>query len=88
MEVKFITETDIKKEKTILDVAEDLGLKIKSPCDGKGKCGKCVVKVLSGKVSEVSKVEEKILSKKKLAGGYRLACETKVQGDVEILLEK
>lgn len=84
--VKFIKETKIKKEKTILDIADDMDIKIKTPCKGKGKCGKCVVKVINGQVSELSKSEEELLSKKKISKGYRLACETKVLGDVEIEL--
>lgn len=86
MNIKFIKETEVKKEKTILDIAEDLNIKIKSPCNGKGKCGKCVVKVTSGDVSEVTKSEEELLGKKKIAKGYRLACETTVKGDAEIEL--
>jgi len=85
--VKFIRQTEVKKEKTILDVAEDLGVKIKASCDGKGKCGKCVVKILSGKVSEPTKSEIKELGEKKIAHGFRLACETTVLGDVDIEIE-
>lgn len=87
MNVKFIRKTEVKKEKTILDVANDLNIKIKSPCKGKGKCGKCAVKVLSGEVSDITKAEEEHLGKK-ISEGYRLACETFVQGDVEIELKK
>jgi ferredoxin len=82
--VKFVREEKIKKEKTVLDVAEDLNIKIKSPCDGKGKCGRCLIKITSGDVSEVSKKEKELISGKKLESGYRLACETKIYGDVEI----
>ena len=88
MNIKFFKETEVNKEKTILDIAEDLNIKIKSPCNGKGKCGKCIVKVISGKVSETTKREEDILGKKKLAQRYRLACETTVIGDTEIELIK
>jgi len=86
--IRFIKETEISKEKTILDVANDLKLKIKSSCDGEGKCGKCLVKVVSGSVSEISKTEKKLVSEKKLAGGFRLACETRIQGDAEIILSE
>ncbi len=85
--VKFIRQTEVKKEKTILDIAENIGVKIKASCNGKGKCGKCVVKVLSGNVSEPTKFEIKELGEKKISEGYRLACETNVLGDVEIGLE-
>jgi ferredoxin len=86
MKVKFIKETNIKKEKTILDIAEDLNVKIKESCGGKGKCGKCVVKVVSGEVSELSKAEKKLLDEEEISKGYRLACETEIKGDVEIEL--
>ncbi|WP_010245619.1 2Fe-2S iron-sulfur cluster-binding protein [Acetivibrio cellulolyticus] len=88
MNIKFFKETEVKKEKTILDIAEDLSIKIKSPCNGKGKCGKCIVKVISGKVSEPTKCEEDLLGKKNLGQGYRLACETTVIDDTEIELIK
>lgn len=86
--VKFIKQTEVKKEKTILDIADSLGVDIKASCKGKGKCGKCVVKVISGKVSEPTKTETKELGDKKLNQGYRLACEATVLGDVEIEVEE
>jgi len=85
--VKFIMQTEVKKEKTVLDIAESLGIKIKASCDGKGKCGKCVVKVLSGNVSEPTKFEVKELGEKKISRGFRLACETIALGDVDIEVE-
>ena len=85
--VKFIKQTEVKKEKTILDIAEGLGVKIKASCNGNGKCGKCVVKVLSGNVSEPTKLEIKELGEKKLSNGFRLACETNVLGNVDIEVE-
>ena len=85
--VKFIKQSEFKKEKTILDIAQDLGVKIKSSCDGKGKCGKCIVKVISGNVSEPTKFEMKELGENKLSKGYRLACEVTALGDVDIELE-
>ncbi|HEY9062058.1 MAG TPA: 2Fe-2S iron-sulfur cluster binding domain-containing protein [Pseudobacteroides sp.] len=86
MKVKFIKKTKIKKEKSILDVALDLNLKIKASCDGRGKCGKCMVRVADGEVSELSKAEKKFLSDEQIEKGYRLACETKIIGDAKIEL--
>ena len=85
--VRFIKQTEVKKEKTILDIAEGLGVKIKASCDGKGKCGKCVVKVLSGNVTEPTKFEIKVLGEKKLSNGFRLACAVVALGDVDIEVE-
>jgi ferredoxin len=86
MKVKFIKKTKIKKEKTILDVARDLDLKIKASCHGKGKCGKCLVRLVEGDVSELTKGEKELLSDEQVDKGYRLACEAKITGDVKIEL--
>ncbi|WP_432401451.1 2Fe-2S iron-sulfur cluster-binding protein [Wukongibacter sp. M2B1] len=85
--IKFIKKVEIKKDKTVLDVAKEAKLKVKAPCNGKGKCGKCIVRILEGKVSEPTKEEKKLLSEKKINKGYRLACEAIVEGDVVIELE-
>lgn len=85
--VKFLKEVKIKKDRTILELAKDCKLKIKAPCKGKGKCGKCVVKVLNGKVSKASKAEKKILSEEKIKKGYRLACEARIKDNVTIILK-
>jgi ferredoxin len=82
--VRFIKEVESKKGKTILSIAQDSKIKIKDSCGGKGKCGKCLVKVLDGKVSDPTKTEKKIIGDKKLEKGYRLACECEIDGDVSI----
>ncbi len=63
-----------EKEKNLAALSEKLGVKIKLPCDGKGKCGKCLVKIVSGKVNSPTKEEEKHLKPKQLEEGIRLAC--------------
>jgi len=85
--IKFVKKSKIKTGKTILDAAKELDIKIKDSCGGKGKCGKCIVKVTSGDVSEPTKNEIKILKQKEIKEGYRLACEAVVTGDIEIELE-
>ncbi len=84
MQVKFIKKMKTNKERTILAIAKEMDIKIKAPCKGKGKCGKCLVKVVNGQVSELSKAEGKLLSKAKIEEGYRLACEAQIQEDVEM----
>jgi uncharacterized 2Fe-2S/4Fe-4S cluster protein (DUF4445 family) len=61
---------------TLLDCARQLGVELANLCGGAGSCGRCVVQVLAGKVSEPAQVESKFLSPEKLAAGYRLACRT------------
>lgn len=85
--VKFVKEINIKKQKTVLEAAKDCKMKIKEPCKGKGKCGKCIVKVLDGNLSEPTKAEKNLLGEKKIEKGYRLACEAKIEGNLIISLE-
>ena len=85
--IRFVKEVKTKKDKNILKIAKDAKIKIKAPCRGKGKCGKCLVRILEGKVSEPTKAELKLISEKKIKLGYRLACEVTALGDVVIDLE-
>lgn len=55
------------------------------PCGGKGTCGKCRVAV-SGGVSKPSENEKRLLTLKEFEAGVRLACMTKVVGDVKVSL--
>ena len=62
---------------SILEVARDAGVGIASFCGGKGTCGKCRIRVTSGKVSPLTEKEREKLSQEEIAQGYRLACLTK-----------
>ena len=76
---------------TILAAAQGMGVGIEAVCGGKGVCGKCRVIIEEGRfeklglvsskahVSGLSAVEEKFLSPKELARGYRLACLAQVR---------
>ncbi len=85
-DVTFLIKREMKKEKTLLEIAEKLDLPLKASCGGDGKCGKCVVRVLDGEVSEPTKNERKLLGDEKLSKGYRLACETTAGGACRIEL--
>ena len=81
--VKFVSKIKIKEGKTLLKASKDTRVKLKDSCGGDGKCGKCEVRVISGKLSEPSKEEMKILGLKKIEKGYRLACQAEViEGEV------
>jgi ferredoxin len=81
--VKFVSEIKVKEGKTLLKASKDTRVKLKDSCGGDGKCGKCEVRVISGKLSEPSKEEMKILGLKKIEKGYRLACQAEViEGEV------
>lgn len=67
----------------LLDVAMTAGVHINAACGGEGVCGKCRVVIKSGEVScrETSKLTAEEESK-----GYRLACQTRLVGDVEVFV--
>ncbi len=51
-------------------------------CGGKGLCGKCMIKIISGECSSKTKQEEKFLKGK--PDNYRLACQTRALSALEI----
>lgn len=79
---KVQTQFNPEKEKTIAELADKMGLKIKLPCDGKGKCGKCHIQILEGEMNAPTKEELKHLKKSEIDAGIRLACCAVPKGDV------
>ncbi len=58
-------------------------VRVSSSCGGRGSCGYCKVRVLSGG-GELLPTEEIYVSRHEKADGMRLACQVKVKGDMEI----
>jgi uncharacterized 2Fe-2S/4Fe-4S cluster protein (DUF4445 family) len=71
---------------TILDVAQDAGVYIDSACGGVGKCGKCKVRVVSGRCSPVSSEESEQIDFSELGQGFRLACRAQLQTEAAIFI--
>ncbi|MFL0194710.1 ASKHA domain-containing protein [Clostridium sp. WILCCON 0269] len=81
---------------TILEVSRKFGVDLESPCGGNGTCGKCKVKLEKGffekyginsdtnNVSPITEKEKEILTKEEQLQNYRLACCTKITGDIVI----
>lgn len=68
---------------SILDAARKANLPVKTTCGGKGTCGDCVVRVLSGTYQ--SKLSG-ALSEELFRQGYALACQTEVNDNLIIQL--
>jgi uncharacterized 2Fe-2S/4Fe-4S cluster protein (DUF4445 family) len=66
---------------TILEAAAVAGLVIDTPCGGAGTCGKCRVQVSQG-ATEPCDSDRKTFTEAELAQGWRLACRTRVNGDL------
>ncbi len=47
---------------------------VDNPCNGKGSCGKCKIKLIEGNLQGVSTTEEKLLKKEEIESGIRLSC--------------
>ena len=65
---------------TILDAADTAGVSIDNACRS-GTCASCRVKLVSGRVTMAV---EDALTDQDRAEGYILACQAKVQGDIEV----
>jgi uncharacterized 2Fe-2S/4Fe-4S cluster protein (DUF4445 family) len=91
MMIKFNIEdgdsvvVDVGKDETVLDAAKRSGVVIDAPCGGNGTCGKCRVKLVSGKLDGE---KPKYIEENAFNEGWRLACAHKPSGDVEIFVPK
>ena len=74
-------EVYCNKGDNLLEIARNQGIFIDAPCNGSVSCGKCKVKLLSGKVDTQKSVH---LKDEEWKQGYILACNTNVIEDIEI----
>ena len=75
---------EFSKEDSLLECARQLGVDLVSLCGGGGSCGRCKIQLISGKLSELSPVEESVLTEEEVRLGYRLACKSRPLSDVTI----
>jgi uncharacterized 2Fe-2S/4Fe-4S cluster protein (DUF4445 family) len=83
---------------TILNAARQLGAGLESICGGKGTCGKCKIRIEEGyfakygirsaiaSVSTRVVANEKFLNKRQIKQNYRLACQSRIHGDVVVFV--
>ena len=65
----------------LLQAAMEAGIHVNASCGGGGTCGKCKVKILRGSADSPKHPK---LSQWEYDEGYRLACLTSIQGDIDI----
>lgn len=80
-----IKEIMANKNENLLDALKINDITIENSCNGKGKCGKCKVKIISKNIP-CSSQDTKHISKDKLDEGYRLSCTLKINNDLEIII--
>jgi uncharacterized 2Fe-2S/4Fe-4S cluster protein (DUF4445 family) len=87
--VSFTTSTGVKSNVSvptgtlIVDAAKLVNVEIGQPCGGQGRCGRCAIQVRSGEVRRRSTVR---LSEVDIQQGYALACQTTIEGNLDILI--
>ncbi len=68
----------------LLQILHDKNVFIENPCNGKGSCGKCKVRITKGDLPEISEQEKKFLSENEIKGGIRISCLVYPEEDLEI----
>lgn len=72
------------RQDSLLTILVDNGVFIEGPCGGRGSCGKCKIKHLSGTLPPLLEDEKNILTKQQQSEGVRLACFLYPESDLVI----
>jgi len=80
--------TPVKTESgtSFLDSAREVDIDVVATCGARGKCRGCRVKVLKGSVAPPTIMDEVQLGPDEVHEGFRLACQTRIIADTEIML--
>ncbi len=73
----MIIKVEPSKDATLLEITRTKGIALIAPCGGRGKCGRCIVRIVEGEVSPPTHADQRFLSLVQLARGYRLACQAR-----------
>ena len=76
-------EYDYEPGASLLEILLAQNIFIDNPCNGKGVCGKCKVRIVSGEVGEVSSTELRFLKPEEVNSGVRLSCMVHPQCDLD-----
>ena len=75
---------EAKQGDNLVFLIKDAGINMNLPCGGKGTCGRCIVKIESGRVDSDSFAK---LSRSEISDGYVCACRTKIlDTDVTVVI--
>ncbi len=70
---------------SLLEAARDAGLPLASSCRAGGICARCGLEILAGSVLDAeSEREREIKSRNRIDPRLRLACRTRVRGDLTV----
>jgi uncharacterized 2Fe-2S/4Fe-4S cluster protein (DUF4445 family) len=78
---------EVEKRAILMEVLIAAGVMLRSDCGGRGRCGKCLVRIKdsrSGAVSPPDESERHLLGEARLAAGWRLSCDTLVLDSISL----
>jgi 2Fe-2S ferredoxin len=89
MKIKFMPqniEVDVDPSKSLLKIATENGIKIKSVCGGVASCSECRVKIIEGdnSIPEPNKAELSLIGSSYYIDGRRLSCQVRCFGSVTV----
>lgn len=93
MKVKFVpqnVEYEIKQGQTVMDLAHEKGLPVRSTCNGLPSCAECRVKVVDGEwnLNPPSRKELNLIGTGYYIDQRRLSCQMLCFGDVTVDLQE
>jgi len=72
------------QKQSLLSVAQEAGITLASVCGGIGSCDSCKIRLINGRLSELTLEEKALFSDSELKAGFRLACQTYPLSDLTI----
>jgi len=89
MKIKFLptnVEIDVDPSKSLLQLATENNIKIKSICNGVPSCSECRVKIVEGmhSIPEPSKAELNLIGTSYHLDGRRLSCQVRCFGSITV----
>jgi uncharacterized 2Fe-2S/4Fe-4S cluster protein (DUF4445 family) len=86
--IKFLPDeksVEVEAGISLMEAAEKAGIHINSLCGGEGVCGRCRVRLNNAK-ARADKHSISLLSKEEITEGYVLACQTRVDSNMEVII--
>ncbi|WP_099187448.1 ASKHA domain-containing protein [Tepidibacter mesophilus] len=75
--------------KNLLQLLLENEIFVDNPCNGKGSCGKCKVRIVEGNLPDILETERRLLKKEEINEGVRLSCLVVPKEDIVIeILQK
>lgn len=92
MKVKFLPiqeEHEIQSDQSVMNLAHQKGIKIKTICNGQSECGECLINLVEGEenVLPPTMKEQSVVGTGYFLDNRRLSCQLKCFGDITVDLD-